>query len=233
MRLLPDIARKYRRWRWSHRSYAQCGEDLILEYVFNSIGVSRPTYLDIGAGHPVLLSNTYLFYLRGGTGICIEPNPQVCATIREWRPRDICLNVGIAAADVGEAEFYVMTIPALSTFSREEAERIESYGNHKIRQVMRVPLVSVRSVMEQYFKVGPDLVSLDTEGMDEQILGALDSAGCRPKVVCVETLTYTEDKMETKACGSSRILEQNGYFVFADTYLNTILVDQEVWRRRP
>jgi len=51
---------RFRQNYWS-KSYCQSGEDLILSLAFYSLGISRPTYLDIGAHHPEYLSNSALF----------------------------------------------------------------------------------------------------------------------------------------------------------------------------
>ena len=56
-------------------SYSQLGEDLIIEFVFNGIGINKINYLDIGAHHPIEINNTYLFYLKGSYGVLIEPDP--------------------------------------------------------------------------------------------------------------------------------------------------------------
>ena len=68
------------------RSYAQSGEDLIVwgelaERVprCHSATVSQDKgfYVDVGAYHPKLFSNTYLFYKKGWRGICVDPNPKM------------------------------------------------------------------------------------------------------------------------------------------------------------
>ena len=47
-------------------SYSQCGEDLLVALVLQLIRGSRPKkYLDIGANHPLNLSNTALLYADG------------------------------------------------------------------------------------------------------------------------------------------------------------------------
>jgi hypothetical protein len=57
------------------RSYSQAGEDKILRLMFQSFEKRNITYLDIGTNDPVSINNTYLFYLNGGGGVCVEPNP--------------------------------------------------------------------------------------------------------------------------------------------------------------
>ena len=49
---------------YGNKSYAQSGEDIILRQLFDIIGVAVPRYLDIGANHPVHLSNSYSFSVR-------------------------------------------------------------------------------------------------------------------------------------------------------------------------
>ena len=47
------------------KSYSQCGEDLLVDYIFKLRGITQPTYLDIGANHPYFISNTAKFYQQG------------------------------------------------------------------------------------------------------------------------------------------------------------------------
>ncbi len=61
-------------------SYAQCGEDLIVEALLRArLQKQRRqpdslTYIEIGANHPIATSNTYLFYERyGARGIELVP----------------------------------------------------------------------------------------------------------------------------------------------------------------
>ena len=79
----------------AHRSYSQCGEDLIIAFLFRSLGIERPGYIDIGAHHPTYLSNTRLLYARGSRGINIEANPALIRRFRTQRPGDVNLNIGI------------------------------------------------------------------------------------------------------------------------------------------
>ncbi len=212
-------------------SYAQCGEDLIVDYVLAMLHVDTVSYLDIGAHHPRYLSNTYYFYRQGGRGVCIEPDPNALSAFQQARPRDVCLPVGIGASP-GTADLFLMTTSTLNTFSREEAERYQSYGKERIERVISVEIKTVTQVLEEYFELVPDFVSMDVEGMDLSILKGFDFDRFRPKVFCVETLTYAEDGSEEKISELPSILEQNGYLIYADTYINTIAVDRQAWSNR-
>lgn len=222
------------RYRWregGRRSFAQCGEDLIIAYVFAALGRERITYLDIGAHHPEYLSNTYYFYLRGHRGVCVEPDASLLAAFRRARPDDVLLNVGVGTRD-GEADFYVLGTPTLNTFSRTEAERFASYGAQRIERVEKVALREINGLLHEHFAVPPDLLSLDVEGLDMEILQALDFSRHGPAVCCIETLTYTEDRSERKVEEIVELMRSRDYLVYADTYVNTIFVRRSEWLNR-
>jgi FkbM family methyltransferase len=216
----------------SKTSYAQCGEDLILQQLFSALGIRTVIYLDVGAHHPTYLSNTYLFYESGGHGVCVEPDPVLFKEFAKKRPNDINVNCGVGTAQ-GLAEFFVMSENTLNTFSKAEAERYESYGKHRIEEVISVELRTIGDIVETHFVKRPNLVSLDVEGMDYQILQSLDFRTFRPEVLCLETLTYTENKTERKLTEIISLMQANGYIVYADTYINTIFVDAAAWGGRP
>ena len=118
----------------SHKvSYAQCGEDLIIDYAARTLGIAAGRYLDIGAHHPIYLSNTCLFYRQGWRGVCVEPDASLLPPFRKFRPQDALLNVGIGP-QAGVRDFYIMSTPTLNTFSRAEAERYISYGKERIER---------------------------------------------------------------------------------------------------
>ena len=212
-------------------SYSQCGEDLILQQLFKVLGVIKVSYLDVGAHHPTYLSNTYLFYKNGGNGICVEPDPSLFESFGKERPRDIHLNCG-AGIVPGEADFYVMSTSTLNTFSKEEAERYQSYGQQRILKTIRIKLETINDIILLNFQKSPNLVSLDVEGLDYLILQSFDFNKYRPEVFCLETLSYTEDKSERKLTEIIDLMHANGYMTYADTYINTIFVDTVAWKNR-
>lgn len=213
-------------------SYSQCGEDLIVNSIFAALGIQRPSYIDIGAHDPIYLSNTYLLYLKGCQGVCLEPNPKLYKSFKRKRVRDSCLNMGVGITSTTEAPFYCMSSSTLSTFSREDAERMANYGNEKIEKVITIPLISFDEVVTKYLPACPNFISLDVEGLDLAILKSIDLVKYRPQVFCVETLTYTEDKTEQKILTTIEFMLDNGYFVYGDTFINTIFVDKAAWAAR-
>jgi FkbM family methyltransferase len=208
-------------------SYAQQGEDLVLAAVFEHLRLARPRYLDIGAFHPTIGSNTFWFYVRGSRGVLVEPNPAMATLLRRARPQDVVLDVGVSVDGRTEADYYVLRDrPQLNTFSREQADRyVAESGPRTIEGVVKLPLRPVNEILAEHFAdAPPDLVSIDVEGLDLPLLQTLDFGRFRPAVLCVETLVYgtTEQRDPTL-----ELMRSHGYAVRASTFVNTIFVDEQ------
>lgn len=219
------------------RSYSQSGEDIIISDLFNRLGIQHPTYLDIGANDPVSLNNTYRLYARGSKGVCIEPNPVLYKKLKHKRRKDVCINAGIAFDETKEADFYLFTGKAhgLSTFSKKEAEFWEHTGNeeigqHKPHAAVKTPLLDINEVMTKYFSPHPNLVSIDVEGLDLQIAKTINFEKFRPEVFCAETLWFEKNNKETKNNQLIQFYKEREYFIYADTYINTIFCRKDAYK---
>ena len=210
-------------------SYAQQGEDLVVENILGAIGVKEPiTYLDVGAFDPVFDSNTYAFYKAGGHGVLVEPNPAKIDRLQKARPRDKTLNVGVGlSAEPTTGDYYVIGGPSgglLNTFSKEDAEDVQakSHGQRFIDKVLKMPLVNINTLMREQFAGAPNFLSIDTEGLDLAILKTMDFDRYRPDVICVETVEVGGDAVSVDIL---RLLESKRYSARGATFVNTIFVD--------
>jgi FkbM family methyltransferase len=215
------------------QSYAQCGEDIIIDFLLMWIGVNDVLYLDIGAHHPAWLSNTYYFYRRGYRGILIEPDEELCKNLRKKRPADTVLNLAVGASGDSKMHMYIMTSRTLNTLDLAQAEQLQLTGRERIEAIRDVRCLGINEILLEYFEARtPNLVSLDIEGMDFDVLKAWDFSRFRPEVFCVETLTYSQNNEERKLTKTIDLMLANGYRVYADTYVNTIFVCHNAWTKR-
>src|SRR5258708_15691370 len=75
-----------------------------------------------GPGHPVYYNASFPFYLKGWSGITVEPNPWLSRLSRAVRPRDRHVEALVGSA-VGEAPFYlVREFHGLSTMIAPHAQ---------------------------------------------------------------------------------------------------------------
>lgn len=176
-------------------SYAQFGTDTVVARLFADDYIG--TYMDIGAHHPIVMSNTYLFYTRGWRGVTVEPTLVNRDLHARLRPRDMQLRYAVSNRD-GEADFYVCTETSVSTIDQAEASLRVAAGQHA--EVERVVTKTVRSIVQglachshlgegriYWFGKVPDLLSIDVEGHERAVLeGCPFDAGWLPKVVVLE-----------------------------------------------
>lgn len=212
----------------SKKSYSQCGEDLIVRYIFNLRGIPNPSYLDIGANDPYFLSNTAIFYKKGSRGINIEANPQLANKFKLHRRKDINLNIGISDK-VEYLDFYIMKDSTLSTFSKEECDYMVSKGK-ELANIKKIKLTTISNVLEQYNNgIFPDFLSLDVEGLDFKILQSVNFAQSSPKVICVEAAAFSTVGAGTRRDDLINFLVSKDYYEYANTNLNAIMVKREFW----
>lgn len=212
-------------------SYSQSGEDLIIDFIFKAIGVTKPTYLDIGAHHPRYINNTALFYEKGCRGINIEPDPALFSRFEKLRPQDTNLNIGIGAK-AGKATFYLMAPSTLNTFSKEEAETYVTKHGYSIQQEITSKIRTVNQIVKEYCDgIFPDLLSLDVEGLDYEVITSINFKKHAPKVICVETISYSATGNGVKDKKLIDYVKKQGYYLYADTNINSIFVKESLWKR--
>lgn len=217
---------------YAKKSFSQCGEDIIINHIFQQLNIEKPSYIDIGAHHPYYLNNTAFFYLKGSTGINIEPDPTLFAEFEKSRVKDINLNVGIGIKN-SECDFYIMSEPTLNTFVKAEAEKANIENPlYTIKDVKLLEIKTLQYVLDTYNNAQfPDFLSLDVEGLDEVIISNINFEIYKPKVICVETISFSNNGNGIKNTKIIELLESKGYMVYADTNINTIFVDAKLWKR--
>lgn len=208
------------------RTYAQFGEDLILLNLFQMLGISRPSYLDIGAHHPFVISNTALLYERGSRGINVEANPNLIEAFRQHRGDDINLNIGIGPERGTLDFFFIDDWSGRNTFRREVAEAfVRDHPQFRISQVRPIPVITVNDVIAEHAGGRfPDLLSLDVEGMDLAIVRSAEFGDGGPVVICVECDWSTAPG---GAHDMISLLAERGYRLGFRTMANMIFVRQD------
>jgi FkbM family methyltransferase len=166
-------------------SYAQRYEDLHLLRVFGE--QASGFYIDIGAGHPVYDNVSFAFYLRGWTGVTVEPNPWLAQLSEAVRPLDVRIQSLIGAAP-GESTYYLVEdFHGLSTTIESHALKAKSeFG--KRSQAMTLPVGTLQALCEQYAPPTIDFLKIDVEGAEYEVLLGGDWRRFRPKVVVAEAL---------------------------------------------
>ncbi len=207
-----------RYWKgYARLSYSQEGEDLILLRYFE--GKRRGFYVDVGAHHPLRFSNTHVFYEQGWSGLNIDAMPGSMEPFRKVRPRDINLEVAVAA-EPGELTYFMFEEPAVNTLDPNvSAERVRS-GN-KLLKRCSVRAERFATILERHLPAGQaiDFLSIDVEGLDYEVLASNDWSRFRPEMILVEC--YGSERGELLGGSAAQLLAEHGYEYFAKT-VNTV-----------
>lgn len=187
---------------YGHTTYSQHGEDLLIVNMFKIWGIEKPTYLDIGAHHPLHCSNTALLYERGSEGVNVEANIRLMEEFKAARPYDHNICIGVAHIS-GTMDFFMYDPKSgRNTFSKEEQA---SYGQ-LVRYYERLICVTINKIVEERLSgIWPDFLSVDAEGLDFSIIQSAEfTQANRPKLICAEVRDYATESF-------NNMLHEKGY----------------------
>lgn len=204
-------------------SYAQNQEDVVLCRLLNL--VERGTYIDVGAGHPIIENVTYALYMRGWRGVNIEPMPREAEMLRELRPEDHTFQIA-AGAEHGHVMLHVAPLEnrGASTLSQELASSYVARG-----QKFTSEQVEMRTVMSVAREVELDTVhilKIDVETYESEVLDGSNLADLRPWVIVIEA-TRPNSSVDSSIEWSDKILGA-GYVLAQFDGLNNFYVRDDL-----
>jgi FkbM family methyltransferase len=174
-------------------SFSSAGEDMILRHILGS-DKTQGFYVDIGAVHPTLFSNTYFFYSYGWRGLNVEACPGSKEIFDKVRPRDINLEIGVAR-ESGNLTYYV--VDEASTMNSFSIEFLRHLGiEDSVKRTISVAVRPLSEIFDQYLpeNLKIDFMSVDVEGKDLEVLESNNWSQYRPTLVVVEDAAQkTED----------------------------------------
>jgi hypothetical protein len=172
-----------------HVSYALEGEDLIARILLRNI--TSGTYIDIGCGDPIEISNTYLFYLLGWRGVAIDGRNELKESWTKKRSED-CFVDELCSDSIQTVEYYRFVDETLNTIDANTAVRYkERYDSSKVKVEVR-KTTTAESIWKNSFyrNVTPNLVSIDAEGFEIPIINGLITDDLRPDLLIIETKLF-------------------------------------------
>ena len=207
-------------------SFSSDGEDLILSKILG--GIKNGKYIDIGSHYPIRHSNTFLFYLKNWSGICIDPLPELKSKYKILRGRDLFLNVGISHdSKVDNMIFYYFKRnPDNSTFDKERVNDLKNLYGRTPSEKIKIKLVSIKEIVQMRTFIEFDstihLLNLDIEGFEKEILVSFFSEKIFPWVICVEDLGFLTDDLDKSEIDI--LMKKNNYALGMKTFLSSIYI---------
>lgn len=177
------------------KSYAQAGQDI---WVHDLIGDSG-YFVDVGAHDGIVHSNTYALEQLGWTGLCIEPNVEAYADLRQNRPGYVA---NMAVSDhFGHVDFDGVRVTAGAP------------------STACIPLADMLNLFRAPDTI--DYLSVDVEGHELEVLAGMDFDHYSVRLLTVEHNLYVDGPVRKNAIAaflSDRGFERVREDVVADGY---------------
>ena len=174
--------------------YSFGGIDNLIQQIFKS--QKKGIYIDIGCGHPIKNNNTYLLNKKGWSGINIDLDIDNVELFKIYRPKD--LNICAAISDeIKETDlFFYHSRSALNTIDKKTA----NYQKAKVTSVNKIKTTTLNNVLDEsiYNSSNIDFLSIDVEGSELSVLKNFNFHKFKPKVIVVEYLDLSLNKLEIK-----------------------------------
>lgn len=162
-------------------------------------------FCEVGANHPIDLSQTYFLEQQGWNGVLIEPLPDNVKLLKENRKAKVFPVACGSPEDDPEVELHVAgpgsaITKNLSNWSLEYDESI------------RVPLKTLDTVLEEA-KITEtiDFISIDVEGHELNVLKGLDLKKYRPKLFLIEDLVLSLKVHNYMIKQGYKLIKRTGY----------------------
>jgi hypothetical protein len=192
----------------STKSYSQKGEDILVDAFFNRRNDAY--YLDIGCYHPRWISNTHILYKRGWHGTAVDIDQYKLSFFKMMRGRKVNV-IQRAVVGFGESGSIAKVFKFrtklgwsdIDTLDKKVAEdkRKSGWGEYIEEKVV---MISINDLLSSLPHV--DFLNIDVEGLDNEIIMALDLKKYKIEVILFEDKEFF---------GGSEIiqkkLQNNGY----------------------
>lgn len=207
-------------------SYAQCQEDQVAAILLDKID----RFIDIGAYDGINSSNTFLFALRGASGLCFEPIKTTFDRLRKlyflsFKVRCICEGISDT-----ENHYEIRTCGPFSSIDETACgeHRTIVKQKHKIdlakSSKQKIHVRPLRYWLNRYPEFRQtDLISIDVEGHELNVLQGIDFDQLQAKLFVIENQINSEREYQI-----NQLLEARGYQAVLKGVLNTFWLRKEM-----
>jgi hypothetical protein len=161
------------------------GVDIFINNFFKK---KKGFYVDVGAYHPLDLSNTYLLYKKNWNGINIDINSLSIDYFNYLRPDDININIAVSNKNTIKTIYYQKSKSPLNTLNLKQAKKV-FLNNFKKKKIKTKTLTYIID-NTKFRSMKIDFLNIDAEGNDFEILKNLNFIKYKPKLICIELIDH-------------------------------------------
>ncbi|AEF98652.1 FkbM family methyltransferase [Methylomonas methanica] len=188
----------------ARRSYSQCGEDMVLNYLLLDKKQSG-FYVDIGCHNPRRGSNTYHFYKKGWRGLLVDLDPEKIIACRMVRWHDQAIVAAVSDKNEPVTVYAPDHFSVLATIDAGSKQ-----DNFKaLRTVTSQTLTQILDQIMAPHKF--ELLCIDAEGVDLAVLKGLDFDRYQAEFICIEIWEASKGLEGLLASEINRYLAEKNY----------------------
>jgi FkbM family methyltransferase len=132
--------------------------------------------------------------------VLVEPQPSCVEILRRRHASDERVTIVAAALAEQEGELTLWSESDTSQRASLKKAHVEKFARGKAPVAHRVKCITAVQLYEMLGFRAPDLLQVDTEGMDWMIVKSLLAVGCLPRVLNFENFHLNEsDRIESRA----------------------------------
>lgn len=196
--------------------YSQDGEDLFIESHMTS--TTPGNFFDIGANDGITYSNSRLFIEKYGfNAVLVEPTSKCIAKLAELYSNNPNIEIYPYAIDTTESDSIIYigdlepnTINQVATMSDVERNYWET-NRSVVYTEEHIKTKTVSNMLSEIKLDTFDIISIDTEGIDNIILDELIKLGHRPEFIIFEhnSNPVTIENMKHSVSGLYQVVWEN------------------------
>ncbi len=194
--------------------FGQWGEDVLVRKLFPR-NKAHGIYLDIGAYHPFIHSNTAFLWMKGWSGYNVDANPRTIKLFEKHRSKD--KNIWAAIVPLSEYENGVHQVSLMLPNEADHPSGVTATGTvssleggqRGFSKSQKVPALCVSALVGKFKISKIDYLNIDIEGYDAAILSEIDLEKMQPSVVTVED--YSESFATLLSSKITKIMASNNY----------------------
>jgi FkbM family methyltransferase len=173
---------------YAQLSYSMSGEDsFIAKHFKDRLHARNPGfYVDIGSGAIWDISNTFMFYGHGWSGLCLDANPHNADEWKQWRPRDRHMTAAIGETE-GQAFWHAHNANwGMARVTTDGVTPGEAWAAGVSLQMRRLDSLFADHVGDRKIQ----FMSIDVEGSELGVLRSNDWQRWRPELIMMECLGF-------------------------------------------
>ncbi len=168
-------------------------------------------FVEVGANHPQIGSQTWQFEQAGWHGILVEPQQDLAEDLRRERKARVFAVACSSPENAGSLlPFYVAGW--LSALDRDRMA-----PGAKPEAVIQVPIATLDAILAEAAAPAPiDFLSIDVEGHEIEVLEGFDFTRWRPRLILLEDQVADLAKLKVMRRAGYRLIrhsQYNGWYV--------------------